>query len=114
MAGAAVMVPAGLLLGLAGHRAWLGLALFALYVLGFEFAIVSGLPLVAELQTDARAASLGFAIGLGTVGRGVMSIVTTRVYAAHGMGASGALGAACALGVVAVYGLGLRRQRHLR
>ena len=112
--GAALMVPTALALGLVGHRAWLGLGLFAVFVLGFEFAIVSGLPLVAELQTDARAAGLGLAVGLGTVGRGVMSIVSTRLYEAHGIGGSGALSAACAGCVVVAYGLGLRRQTRLR
>ena len=112
--GATLMVPAGLGLGAAGHRPWLGLALFALYVLGFEFAIVSGLPLVAELQTDARAAGLGLAIGIGTVGRGVMSIVSTRLYDAHGSGASGAVGAACAAAAALAYTVGLRGQTRLR
>lgn len=112
--GAGLMVPAGLALALAGHRAWVGLPLFALFVLGFEFALVSGLPLIAELQPDARAAGLGLAIGVGTVGRGLMSLGSTRLYDAHGIGGSGAMAAACAAGVVLAFGVGLRGQTRLR
>lgn len=113
-AGAGLMVPAALGLALAGHRAWVGLPLFALFVLGFEFALVSGLPLVAELQPDGRAAALGLAIGLGTVGRGAMSLGSTRLYDAHGIGGSGAAAAACAAGVVVAFAVGLRGQTRLR
>lgn len=114
MAGAALMVPTGLALGLAGSRAWLGLPLFALFVLGFEFALISGLPLVAELHPDARASGMGLAIGVGTLGRAIMSVVSTRLYEAHGVGASGAVAAALAAAVIAVFALGLRGQTRLR
>jgi hypothetical protein len=53
-------------------------------------------------------------VGIGTVGRGVMSIASTRVYSAHGIGGSGALGAACAAGVVLACTFGLGRQTRLR
>jgi MFS transporter, DHA1 family, inner membrane transport protein len=113
-AGAALMVPAALALGLAGQRAWAGLPLFALFVLGFEFALVSGLPLIVELQPDAPAAGLGLAIGAGTIGRGAMSLVSTRLYDAHGIGASGVAAAAFATAALAVFGVGLRGQTRLR
>jgi len=113
IAGAALMVPLGLALSIVGHHVVLGLIVVGVYVAGFEFAIVSGLPLLTELQPHARAASLGIAVGLGTVGRGIVSIVATRLYAAHGVGAAGALGSICAAGVIVTYGIGLRGVGHL-
>ena len=109
--GAALRVPLGLALSIVGHHVVLGLAIVGVYVAGFEFAIVSGLPLLTELQPHARAASLGIAVGLGTVGRGIVSIVATRLYAAHGVGAAGALGSLFAAGVVVTYAIGLRAMR---
>lgn len=112
--GAGLMIPAALSLGITGRHLVTGLFSFALFGFGFEFAIVSAIPIIVELQPRARASALGLASGTGTVGRGLMIIVSTRVYAAHGIGASGVLGAGCALVVVLVFGFGLRGQTRLR
>ncbi len=104
MGGAALMMPAGLLIGIVGHHALVGIALLAAYIVGFEFAIVSFIPLVNELQPTARATGFGIAAGIGTVGRGVAAIVSTRLYTTHGAGASGSLGAGCAAGVFLLLG----------
>ncbi len=85
IAGAAVMAPAAALLGAAGGSAALGLVLLATFVLGFEFALVSALPIVSELDPANRAAAFGMAIGCGTVGRGLASVAATRLYEAHGL-----------------------------
>ena len=48
--GAAVMVPTGILMIGPGHgHLAIGLALLGLYILGFEFAVVSGLSLASNL-----------------------------------------------------------------
>jgi predicted MFS family arabinose efflux permease len=99
--GAAVMVPAGIGLAVVGGSVAAGIALLALFVLGFEFALVSSVPLVSELHPEARASSLGLALGFGTVGRGIAAIVATRLYTTHGIGAPSATAAVCA-GVVAL------------
>lgn len=112
--GAGLMIPAALSLAVTGDHLVTGLVSFGLFVLGFEFAIVSAIPLVVELQPHARASALGMASGAGTIGRGLMIIVSTRLYEAHGVGGSGLLGAGCAVVVIGLYVLGLRGQTRLR
>src|SRR4051794_10278519 len=100
--GATVMVPAAIGLALVGGSVVPGIALLALFVLGFEFALVSSVPLVSELHPEARASSLGLALGFGTVGRGIAAIVATRLYTTHGIGAPSVVAAACAAVVALV------------
>jgi DHA1 family inner membrane transport protein len=100
LGGGLLMVPAGLALGSVGSAAWLGVPVFVAYIAAFEFALVSALPLVSELQPAARVKAMGVAFGCGTLGRAVTSAPTAWLYERHGMGASGALGAVFAVGVV--------------
>jgi predicted MFS family arabinose efflux permease len=79
-----------------------------LHVIGFEFAIVSVLPLLTELHPEARASGMGLAVGCGTVGRALAAVVSTRLYTAHGVGASGVAGAVCATAVLALMAMGVR------
>lgn len=62
----------------------IGLVLLALAFLGFEFAFVSALPLVAELDPDARATAIGIALGSSTVIRSIGSVVGSELYVAEG------------------------------
>lgn len=62
----------------------LGLFLLALAFLGFEFAFVSSLPLVAELDPVARARAMGLTLGMATLVRAVGSLVATRLYVGPG------------------------------
>lgn len=110
--GAGLMIPVSLGLGIIGHVAGLGLALLVLFFLGFEFAIVSYIPLVPSLQPNNPGAAFGIAVGLGTVGRGVTAIASTRLYSSHGIGGSGLLAAACATAALAA--LTLVREPSLR
>lgn len=100
--GAALMVPAGLALGAVGGRTVIGVGILVVFLFGFEFALVSAIPLVSELHPGARAASLGTAISAGVVGRGVGAVASTALYADHGIGVSGACAAGCALAACAV------------
>lgn len=75
----------------------LGLVLLATAFLGFEFAFVSSLPLVTELDPAARAQMIGFALGLSTVVRAVMSVVGTWLYVRQGFDALMLLGAGAAV-----------------
>jgi DHA1 family inner membrane transport protein len=106
--GTAIMAPAALALSIVGHRTALGLLVLALFIGGFEFAIVSSIPLVTDLQPDARAAALGLAVGGGTLGRGVMALVAPRLYTAHGIGGSAALSAGCGVAAMLLFGMGTR------
>ena len=99
--GAALIVPSGVLLAASGSNVVLGLIFLALFLLGFEFAIVSLLPLAANVIPESPARGLGFAIGGGTLGRAVMSLAATATYDVHGIGIPALIGSACAISVIA-------------
>jgi predicted MFS family arabinose efflux permease len=99
IAGALLIVPSGILLLLAQNNVWLGLALLAIFLLGFEFAIVSLLPIAANIIPGAPGRGLGFCLGGGTLGRALMSVVATASYDAFGFGIPAVIGAICAAGV---------------
>jgi MFS transporter, DHA1 family, inner membrane transport protein len=99
--GAGMMVPAALVVVAFGSTLALGLGGLLVFIVGFEFAIVSLLPLISELRPSARAATIGLALAVGTLGRGMVAIPATWLYDRHGMGASMALGSVLALLVMA-------------
>ena len=82
--GCLIMVPGGLALSLASHNLILGLLALMVYILGFEFAVVSMLPLATHLVPRRPGSGLGLVIGAGTLGRGVMSLVATHAYESSG------------------------------
>lgn len=55
----------------------LGLALLVLSFLGFEFGLVSAIPLIAELDPEARAEVIGRSIGLSVVARAGAGLVAS-------------------------------------
>ena len=65
-----------------------------IYMLGFEFAIVSILPVAANITPGASGAGLGMAVGAGTSGRAVLSFVSPWLYDRSGPVAPAVL-AAC-------------------
>jgi len=74
------MIPGGLALSLASNNLILGLLALMVYILGFEFAVVSMLPLATHLVPKRPGSGLGLVFGAGTLGRGVMSLAATRAY----------------------------------
>ena len=98
--GVALMIPTGCGLAVVGRVPSVGLALLALFFLGFEFAIVSFIPLVPTLQPKNPSSAFGIAVGLGTICRGITAIVSTRLYTSHGIGGSALL--AAGIGAVAI------------
>lgn len=58
---------------------WVGLGLLVLSFLGFEFGIVSTIPLVAELDPQARAEIIGRAVGLSIVARAATSLLAATL-----------------------------------
>jgi predicted MFS family arabinose efflux permease len=65
---------------------WLGLVLLIVAFLGFEFGIVSAIPLVSELDPGARAEMIGRSIGISTVVRAVITLIATALYVTQGFG----------------------------
>ncbi len=97
VAGCVLMVPAGALMWLADDHLALGLPLLGVYLLGFEFAIVSAIPAAAHVVPGSPVAGLGSSIGGGAVGRAIVAIAATTSYERSGFGAPAALGAALAV-----------------
>ena len=96
--GLAAMAPAAALLGTVGDNAAYGLFLLAVMLVGFEFAFVSSLPFVAELDTAARGASLGMGAAVATVARAIGSVAGTTAYTRSGIALTGILAALIAAG----------------
>ncbi len=104
--GAAMMIPAGAALAAVGEgRLTLGLPLLALYVIGFEFAVVSALSLASNLIPGRPGSGIGLMVGAGTLGRAAIAVIATRLYDDHGFAVPIALGtvlAVCCVSILAV------------
>lgn len=73
-----------------------GLGLLVLSFLGFEFSLVSALPLVAELDPAARAEVIGRSVGLSILARAAGSLVASVLILSQGFRFLMALGAVLA------------------
>lgn len=83
--GAAVMIPAVLLLA-AGHQLLaLGLPALVVAIAAFEFSVVSFIPLGTEVVPGAAAKGMALMFTMGTFGRATASIPATWLYVHHGM-----------------------------
>ncbi len=107
--GTALMVPAAAALAIGNGQLAVGIVALVVFTGGFEFALVSTLPMVTEVRPEARGTCLGVAVGLGTLGRGAATIGSTAAYDRIGVSASAVGALACAVGVLALGGAGRRR-----
>ncbi len=76
--GFALLIPAGGRLGI-------GLGLLAVALFGFEFTIVSSIPLATELQPDARARFLAWMVVAMSAGRGLGAAIGPLLFGAFGL-----------------------------
>ncbi|MBM3817357.1 MAG: hypothetical protein FJW13_10065, partial [Actinobacteria bacterium] len=95
--GAAMMVPSALLLATFDSSLIIGLIGLAVFIIGFEYGVVSMLPLATQLVESAPGKGFGLVIGVGTFGRGVLTIVATSLYEDHGISGAALAGIACAV-----------------
>lgn len=84
MRGVLLMLVAGVLMSIGSHYALVAIPMFIVYVAGFEFALVSMLPIAANLVPTAGGIGLGLTVGSGTLGRAVFSSVATWLYDSYG------------------------------
>ena len=98
--GALLILPAGLLLTVGHNNAIIGLILLGIYLLGFEFSIVSMLPLSANLIPSSPGRGLGIVLAGGTLGRASMSLIGTAAYDKFGINVPAFIGAICAAGMI--------------
>lgn len=96
--GSVLMVVSAVLLTI-GQQHWLsGVILLVVFMGGFEFAIVSLLPIAANLVPGSTGASLGAVVGAGTLGRATFSFLSTWSYESHGLWIPAAISALLAMG----------------
>jgi predicted MFS family arabinose efflux permease len=95
--GSVLMVPTALALAFISDFMYPGLLAIALLILGFEFAVVSMLPLATHLVPSAPGKGFGIVIGAGTFGRGVMSLVATAAYEYSGIAGAAIASIACSV-----------------
>ena len=100
MFGAALILPAAALLTFGHNNVVAGLILLGIYLLGFEFSIVSMLPLAANLIPASPGRGLGIVLAGGTLGRASMSLVATAAYDRYGINVPSFIGAICAAGMI--------------
>ena len=91
--GALLIVPSGILLALGGSNLFVGVVAVIIYFMGFEFSVVSLLPVATQLVPNNPGAGLGWVLGAGTVGRAVMARVATTSYSEYGIAAPALIGA---------------------
>lgn len=74
------MVIAGCAMSVGTHVSFIAIPMLIVFIAGFEFALVSMLPLAANLVPTAGGIGLGLTVGAGTCGRAVFSSVATSLY----------------------------------
>jgi predicted MFS family arabinose efflux permease len=90
--GSFLMLPAGVLLAVGSTHLVIGLAAVAIYLMGFEFAVVSMLPVATQLVKNSPGTGMGWVLGGGTLGRASMSLAATAAYANYGIPAPALIG----------------------
>ncbi len=60
--------------------------------MGFEFAVVSMLPISTQLVKNSPGTGMGWVLGGGTLGRASMSLVATSAYVEYGISAPALIG----------------------
>jgi len=112
--GALLIVPSGILLALGGSNLIIGVIAVIIYFMGFEFSVVSLLPVATQLVPNNPGAGLGWVLGAGTVGRAVMARVATTSYTEYGIAAPALIGAAFGvLGALCILAFRRRGGAHL-
>lgn len=95
--GSFLMVPAAAMLALGSNHLAIGLVAVGMYLMGFEFSIVSMLPVATQLVKNSPGTGMGWVLGGGTLGRASMSLVATAAYAEYGISAPALIGGLFAL-----------------
>jgi predicted MFS family arabinose efflux permease len=78
--GAMVSVVGALLMATGANIAPIAVPMLIVFILGFEFALVSLLPLAANIVPASGGIGLGLTVGAGTCGRAVFSTAATWLY----------------------------------
>jgi DHA1 family inner membrane transport protein len=94
--GAALMMPSALVLAGFDSVLVIGLLALGVFIVGFEYAVVSMLPIATNLFAGAPGKGFGLVIGAGTFGRGVLTFIATLLYEQSGVSGAALAAIACA------------------
>ena len=94
--GASVMMPSAALLAGFNGTLVVGLAALAVFIVGFEYGVVSLIPVATDLFAGSPGKGFGLVIGAGTFGRGVLTVVSTGLYERTGVVGACVAAIACA------------------
>lgn len=95
--GVALMVPSAVVLAAFNSTLGVGLLALAIFIIGFEYGVVSMLPLATNLVAASPGKGLGLVIGAGTFGRGVLTFVATVLYERVGIAGAALAAIVCSL-----------------
>jgi len=95
--GSLLIAPGALLVVAGDATVALAIAGTALWLLGFEFAVVSMLPMATHLAPDSPGTGLGWVLGAGALGRAIAAVLATAAYERIGIGGPAAIGVSCAV-----------------
>lgn len=95
--GSLLIVPGALLVVAGDSAVAVAVAGTAVWLLGFEFAVVSMLPMATHLAPDSPGTGLGWVLGAGALGRALAAVLATSAYERGGIVGPAVLGAACAV-----------------
>lgn len=99
--GMTVAAPTMVALGVVEGAPLLAVAFVVILSAGIEFSFVSALPILSELDPEARGASIGMATAIITVARALSSAVAGVTYVWGGITATGLVGGLAAAGALA-------------
>ncbi len=85
MIGSALMAPMAAVVALGAAHVWLLLPAFGVFLMGFELAIISGMPLGALLTPRRPATGLAVLVAAVTLSRAIVSIPATSWLQHHGL-----------------------------
>ncbi|MEY4401300.1 MAG: hypothetical protein RL072_1165 [Actinomycetota bacterium] len=94
--GTSVMMPSAALLAGFNGTLVVGLGALAIFIVGFEYGVVSLIPVATDLFEGSPGKGFGLVIGAGTFGRGVLTVVSTGLYERTGVVGACVAAIACA------------------
>ncbi len=102
--GLIVMLSGYVLLAALGSAAlWLGLVSIGVAFLGFEFSVVSGVPIMGEQLPEARGTLIALAVTAGSLGRMVGDLSGSALVAGAGFLAAALLSAVTAVVIITIF-----------
>jgi predicted MFS family arabinose efflux permease len=110
--GLVLVAPMLVLMGTTGAGQAVSVALLAVTFLGFEYSLISGIPLAAEIDPEARSRTIGISYASMTAARAVGAAGGVWLFNHHGIGWTGGLGAAITALAIAVIALRVEEPGH--